>query len=317
MSEEDKPREQLDSVWGEVARMEAEIQDPEEVETSVYNINDFEGLKEQMEKAKARRARAGKRPPAAPAMPERAKGAPPVLHEADDEDEDETSVFDSGRIQEAAKRLRAGGGPRGAAKPAPSATDDVDQLAQTRVATADETETQPPEGVDQLAQTRVATADESETQPPEGVDQLAQTRVASADEPETQPVEEEPEVATVIFDRTSVTGDESVGDEASVEPDATSRQSGPGAPPSGQGLAARPSGPGARPSGQGLASRPSSSGELGAPVEGGGAPAASPTDESSIESPAAARRRRPSVITFLALVVIGFLIGYVVIMLSK
>lgn len=92
MEDKRKPREQDDSLWGEVARMEAEVNDPEEMETSVYDMRKLAEL--------------GQLPPgfsldrhARRGAPKRLPGGaspklPNLRSDADGEEDDATKVFE-------------------------------------------------------------------------------------------------------------------------------------------------------------------------------------------------------------------------------
>ncbi len=104
----DKKRNQgdTDSVWSELARMEAEVNDPEEAETSVYDMRQLAALKGAPPGLAAkleRRVKPPSRPTAAsgPALPrarpKRAEAPPrPAAAPDDDAEEDATKVFASG-----------------------------------------------------------------------------------------------------------------------------------------------------------------------------------------------------------------------------
>lgn len=105
MSDKPKPRESQESLWGDIARMEAEVYDPEEIATSVYDISDVEGMREQIARAKAARdaQKARQQPPVPLALPD---------DDEDDEDDEEDATF-----VYSAEKLKAGLDPRSASAP--------------------------------------------------------------------------------------------------------------------------------------------------------------------------------------------------------
>lgn len=97
MSDELKPSGKGDSLWGEVARMEAEVVDPEEDATSVY---DMAVLREEAAAIiRAGRSRAGT---AATTTLRSAEAPAPITEE--EEEEDTTSVLDVAAVASRGRR---------------------------------------------------------------------------------------------------------------------------------------------------------------------------------------------------------------------
>lgn len=106
MAEKEKPREPVDSVWGEVARMEAEVNDPEEMETSVYDMRELAAL--------------GKVPPRSRLHPPRIRSPA-----AGDEEDDATDVLEQARERARKADQRVALGPVNRAGDEPLHEDDA------------------------------------------------------------------------------------------------------------------------------------------------------------------------------------------------
>ena len=92
-----KPRSKAESLWGEIARMEAEVHDPEESETAVYDVRDL-----RKEVAALRKKREEKQAPKVPVVPRA-----PV--DPEDEEEDRTEIMrDAGAVISAAEKEAVG-----------------------------------------------------------------------------------------------------------------------------------------------------------------------------------------------------------------